>query len=249
MFAGRVSIIAISLLAASEAAAQTPPLAVVELFTSQGCSSCPPADALIGELGKDPSLIAVSLPIHYWDYLGWKDTLADPRHTARQKAYSRMRGDSDIFTPQAVINGAASALGSDKAAIKKAVETAREHGAKLSMKIDIAVVNGQVSVVVVKGDEGLSGDEGERSGEVWMWGLASAVPVTIGRGENKGRTVIYANVVRRWVKLGDWPGPGRWIVPVPDVKVDTVDSVAVIVQSGSQNKPGAILGAGLAALQ
>ena len=249
MFAGRVSIVTISLLAASEAAAQTPPLAVVELFTSQGCSSCPAADALIGELGKDPSLIAVSLPIHYWDYLGWKDTLADPRHTARQKAYSRMRGDSDIFTPQAVINGAASALGSDKAAIKKAVETAREHGATLSMKIDIAVANGQVSVVVVKGEEGLSGDEGERSGEVWMWGLASAVPVTIGRGENKGRTVIYANVVRRWVKLGDWPGPGRWTVPVPDVKVDTVDSVAVIVQSGSHNKPGAILGAGLAALQ
>src|SRR3979411_1410028 len=76
------------------------PRAVVELFTSQGCSSCPPADKVIGELAKDPSIIALSMPIDYWDYLGWKDTLADSRFSARQKAYSRMRGDRDVYTPQ-----------------------------------------------------------------------------------------------------------------------------------------------------
>jgi hypothetical protein len=239
---GRVLIAAISILAAGEVAAQAQPNAVVELFTSQGCSSCPPADALIGELGKDPSLVAVSLPIHYWDYLGWKDTLADPRHTARQKAYSRMRGDGDVYTPQVVINGVVHALGSDKSAIKKALETARDRGAKLSVKVDIAVADGKVSVAVDNGD-------GSLSGEVWMWGLASAVPVTIRRGENKGRTITYANVVRRWVKLGDLPGPGKWTVPVAEFTADKIDSVAVIVQSGSQNKPGAILGAGQAALR
>src|SRR5450631_997255 len=73
--------------------AHADPRAVVELFTSQGCSSCPPADKIIGELAKDPSIIALSMPIDYWDYLGWKDTLADSRFSARQKAYSRMRGD------------------------------------------------------------------------------------------------------------------------------------------------------------
>jgi len=85
--------------------AHAEPRAVVELFTSQGCSSCPPADRIIGELAKDPDVIALSLPIDYWDYLGWKDTLADSRFSARQKAYSHMRGDRDVYTPQVVVNG------------------------------------------------------------------------------------------------------------------------------------------------
>ena len=80
--------------------AHADPRAVVELFTSQGCSSCPPADKIIGELAKDPDVIALSMPIDYWDYLGWKDTLADSRFSARQKAYSQMRGDRDVYTPQ-----------------------------------------------------------------------------------------------------------------------------------------------------
>ena len=85
--------------------AHAEPRAVVELFTSQGCSSCPPADKIIGELAKDPAVIALSMPIDYWDYLGCKDTLADSRFSARQKAYSRMRGDRDVYTPQAIVNG------------------------------------------------------------------------------------------------------------------------------------------------
>ncbi len=91
--------------------------AVVELFTSQGCSSCPAADRLLGELAQDTSLIALSVPIDYWDYLGWKDTLADPRHTARQKAYAHARGDGQVYTPQAVVNGSLHVLGSDRSAI------------------------------------------------------------------------------------------------------------------------------------
>src|ERR1700704_408029 len=85
--------------------ASAEPRAVIELFTSQGCSSCPAADKVLGELAKDPNVIALSLPIDYWDYLGWKDTLADSRFTARQKAYSRARGDRDVYTPQAVVHG------------------------------------------------------------------------------------------------------------------------------------------------
>ena len=81
------------------------PRAVLELFTSQGCSSCPPADKVIGELAKDPSVIAISMPIDYWDYLGWKDTLADARFSERQRAYSRARGDREVYTPQVVVNG------------------------------------------------------------------------------------------------------------------------------------------------
>src|ERR1700758_4679253 len=104
------------------------PRAVVELFTSQGCSSCPPGDKVIGELAKDPSVIALSMPIDYWDYLGWKDTLADARFSARQKAYSRMRGDRDVYTPQAIVNGSAPAIGSDRTSIERAIHETEHNG-------------------------------------------------------------------------------------------------------------------------
>src|SRR6478672_5314679 len=90
--------------------------AVIELFTSQGCSSCPAADRLMGELARDPSLIAMSLAVDYWDYLGWQDTLALHGHSNRERAYAAARGDRDVYTPQVVVNGALAVLGSDHAA-------------------------------------------------------------------------------------------------------------------------------------
>src|ERR1700710_1626336 len=101
--------------------AHAEPRAVVELFTSQGCSSCPPADRILGELAKDPTLIALSMPIDYWDYLGWKDTLADARFSARQKAYSQVRGDREVYTPQVVVNGSVQVIGSDREGIEEAI--------------------------------------------------------------------------------------------------------------------------------
>ncbi|MET0167901.1 MAG: DUF1223 domain-containing protein, partial [Vicinamibacterales bacterium] len=89
------------------ASASAEPRAVVELFTSQGCSSCPAADKLLGELSRDPSLITMSLSVDYWDYLGWKDTLALHGHSDRQRAYAEARGDREVYTPQVVINGVA----------------------------------------------------------------------------------------------------------------------------------------------
>src|SRR4029079_5576041 len=101
--------------------AHAEPKAVVELFTSQGCSSCPPADKVLGELANDPSVVALSMPIDYWDYLGWKDTLADSRFTARQKAYSQVRGDREVYTPQVVVNGSVHVIGSDLPGIENAI--------------------------------------------------------------------------------------------------------------------------------
>jgi len=94
------------------APASAEPRAVVELFTSQGCSSCPAADKLLGELSRDPSLMTMSLAVDYWDYLGWKDTLALHGHSDRQRAYAEGRGDREVYTPQVVVNGVAHALGS-----------------------------------------------------------------------------------------------------------------------------------------
>src|SRR5436309_729370 len=128
------------------------PLAVIELFTSQGCSSCPPADKLVGELGSDPSLVALSLPIDYWDYLGWKDTLADPRHTARQKAYAKLRGDRDVYTPQVVVNGSLHALGSDKPAIERAIAQSRQNPNALALPVKLTVGAGQLVVALPDGD-------------------------------------------------------------------------------------------------
>src|ERR1700710_2011265 len=109
--------------------AHSEPRAVVELFTSQGCSSCPAADKVLGELARDPNVIALSLPIDYWDYLGWKDTLADSRFTARQKAYSHARGDRDVYTPQVVVNGSTHVIGSGRAKNESGVETTtKNHG-------------------------------------------------------------------------------------------------------------------------
>src|ERR1700748_3551551 len=115
--------------------AHADPRAVVELFTSQGCSSCPPADKIIGELAKDPSVIALSMPIDYWDYLGWKDTLADARFSARQKAYSQMRGDREVYTPQVVVNGSVHVVGSDRAGIESAISTTKKHDGVMSVPV------------------------------------------------------------------------------------------------------------------
>ena len=117
--------------------AQADPRAVVELFTSQGCSSCPPADKILGELSKDPSVIALSMPIDYWDYLGWKDTLADSRFSARQKAYSHMRGDRDVYTPQVIVNGSAHVIGSDRSSIEGAIEDTTRTGSVMSVPVTI----------------------------------------------------------------------------------------------------------------
>src|SRR3954453_14506892 len=223
--------------------AQAEPRAVIELFTSQGCSSCPPADQLLGELTNDSSLVAVSVPVDYWDYLGWKDTLADPHNTARQKAYAHARGDGQVYTPQVVVNGSVHALGSDKSAIEQAILKTRKNGAMSLPPVTLTLVDGKLNVAVPD----VAG--GESGGEVWLFGLVKAATIVIGRGENKGRTVTYHNVVRRWIKLGDWSGKANaWSVPVQKLKGDGIYEAAVLVQCGTAEKPKAILGGTLAAL-
>jgi hypothetical protein len=221
------------------------PRAVIELFTSQGCSSCPAADKLIGELASDPSLVPISVPIDYWDYLGWKDTLADPRNSARQKGYAHVRGDGQVYTPQAVVNGVLHALGSDRSAIEYAIKKSRQNSATMSLPVKFAIADGRVSVSAPDGAPPPRG-----SAEIWLCGLTKAVTVAIGRGENKGRTVTYHNVLRRWIKVGDWTGSANsWSVPLHVLKGDDVDVAAVLLQGGTVEKPRAIMGATLASIR
>jgi hypothetical protein len=214
------------------------PRALIELFTSQGCSSCPPADKLLGELSADPSLVTLSVPIDYWDYLGWKDTLANPAHSARQHAYAHVRGDRQVYTPQVVVNGATHALGSDRAAIDRAIAQTDQKPGVMSLPVLISMGGNGLDVRV----DGAKTDH--TSGEVWMCPLMKAVQVSIERGENRGRTITYHNVVRNWVKLGDWTGTKMdWNVPLSEIESSEGDAAAVMVQEGTHDKPGIILGA------
>jgi hypothetical protein len=224
--------------------AQAEPRAVIELFTSQGCSSCPPADKLIAEYARDPSVIALSLAVDYWDYLGWKDTLALSGHSNRQRAYAKARGDRQVYTPQVVIDGAVHALGSDKAAIERAIRQTREQSAPLTLLVKIERSGDKLTVTVSE-----SKDE-KGQAEVWLCPITRSVPVVIGRGENSGQTITYTNVVRRWIKLGDWTGKAAiFSVPVRDVQSGGIDSAAVVVQSGTASVPKLMLGAVQIALQ
>jgi len=218
--------------------AQAEPRAVIELFTSQGCSSCPAADKLMAEYAQDPSVIALSLAVDYWDYLGWKDTLALSGHSNRQRAYAKVRGDRQVYTPQVVIDGAVHALGSDKAAIERAILQIREQSSPLSLPVKIEQVGDKLTVTVPA-----SKDE-KGQAEVWLCPVTKSVPVAIGRGENSGHTLTYTNVVRRWIKLGDWTGKAETFdVPVKTIKTGDIDAAAVMVQSGVNSAPKLMLGA------
>jgi hypothetical protein len=224
--------------------AQGEPRAVIELFTSQGCSSCPPADKLIAEYAHDPSVIALSLAVDYWDYLGWKDTLALSGHTNRQRAYAKARGDRQVYTPQVVIDGAIHALGSDKAAIERAIKQTREQSSPLLLPVKIERTGDKLTVTV----PGSADERGQA--EVWLCPISRSVPVVIGRGENSGQTITYTNVVRRWIKLGDWTGKAETFnVSIKDVQSGDVDSAAVMVQNGFSSAPKLMLGAAQIVLQ
>ena len=225
--------------------AHAEPRAVVELFTSQGCSSCPPADKLLGELAKDPSVIALSMPIDYWDYLGWKDTLADARFSARQKAYSQMRGDRDVYTPQVVVNGSAHVIGSDRAGIESAIGATKTADGVMSVPVTMTLAGKQITVSVAASSKGPAA----MHGEVWIGSISQAVPISISRGENSGRELTYYNVVRNLLKVGDWNGsPGNWTVPLENISREGVDAAVVYVQDGNRDKPGPMLGAAYTSL-
>ncbi|WP_247029063.1 DUF1223 domain-containing protein [Ancylobacter crimeensis] len=210
------------------------PVAVVELYTSQGCSSCPPADTLLGALAATPGYVPLTLAVDYWDYLGWKDTLAKHGHSVRQKAYARMRGDGKMFTPQVVINGQMMTVGNDKPALDAALAKAPP------LTVPVSVMQSDNDRLAITIGNGLG------AGEVWLCPVSRSETVKIGRGENEGTTVDYHNVVRGWFKLGDWTGgKARFTARLDELRGEDVDAVAVLVQSGTAVAPGPILGAAL----
>jgi hypothetical protein len=212
---------------------------VVELFTSQGCSSCPPADRILSRLASDPDTLALSFPVDYWDYIGWKDTLAAPSYTARQKAYAAASGKGEVYTPQAIVNGLADAVGSDLEAIEQAERDTGKRGGVLSVPLSLVERDGKIDVSV-----GAAGAAAPQSAGVYLFALASSRTVAVQRGENAGSTLTYSNVVRAMTKIGDWNGVAVDLhADLSLARLGGADSYVVIVQAGARAQPSAILAA------
>ncbi|MBM6580941.1 DUF1223 domain-containing protein [Microvirga sp. BT689] len=234
----KATLAALGLAASLQPALADPPRAVVELFTSQGCSSCPPADELLVEYSRQPDIVALSLPVNYWDYLGWKDTLAHVAFTERQKAYAHSRSDRQVFTPQMIVNGKKSSIGSDRAQIEKAIQYTTKGRQTLPVNVSLNEQNGTISIAIEETPETT-----QRAAEVWVLPVLKSQTVPIERGENRGKTITYANVVRGLNRVGEWRGgSARFEVPL-DMARNGGDAYVVLLQSTDAARPGIILGA------
>ncbi|CUH76704.1 DUF1223 domain-containing protein [Tropicibacter naphthalenivorans] len=194
---------------------------VVELFTSQGCSSCPPADALLDELGGRDDVIPLALHVDYWDYIGWKDNFADPRFTKRQKGYARAGGWKMIYTPQMIVNGEHDVVGNRPMKVVDQIQRElseprrvdldlRREGDVLHIRAEALTALKPCDIQIVRYD---AGEE-----------------VMIERGENAGKTVRYSNIVQAWDVADQWDGKGVYEVSVPV----TGDAPLVVLVQGQR---------------
>ena len=173
---------------------------VVELFTSQGCSDCPPADALLTELAKRNGVIALTLPVTYWDMLGWKDTFGSEANTVRQKAYAKALGRSGVYTPQIIVNGVADLVGGRRDQVVAAI-AAHAHDAP-AIPISIKTSPQVVQIAIAGGQK----NPKDPNCTIWVMHTLNHAVVQVGDGENKGRMLDYTNIVRDLKAIGLWKG-------------------------------------------
>jgi hypothetical protein len=213
--------------------------AVVELFTSQGCSSCPAADALLGRLAGRDDIVALSMSVDYWDYLGWKDTLASPKFSERQRAYAQARGDGAIYTPQVVVNGSAHVNGTEETQIVRAIDKTGKTISASHVLIELSEDKNKLVIETGPAPQGADAKEAT----LWLAVIAKTVQVPIKRGENQGKVVTYYNVVRELTPIGMWTGKPMTVQLERQtfMRRDT-DGCAVLLQQG---RAGPIIGAAL----
>lgn len=201
---------------------------VVELYTSQGCSSCPSADALFERMTDDPSLIPLALHVDYWDYIGWTDVFGKPQFTERQKAYASAVGSRMIYTPQMIVSGSSRVEGNDPEAVAAAI--AQEKTAPQQVKLTLERRGGELRLhasAVAQGAPMI----------VQLVRYDPEQTVSIEHGENAGKTVTYRNIVTEWSRVADWAGepPLDMVLPIAGDE----PAVVLVQQSG----PGTILAA------
>jgi hypothetical protein len=213
-------------LASTSAVAEDAPV-VVELFTSQGCYSCPPADDILGELAERDDVLPLAFHVTYWDRLGWPDTLGLPAGTARQEDYARSLGTGRMYTPQMVVQGQIDVVGSQRSRVMRALEIAGEHAPG---SVDVSVEDGRLAIAAGETTEA----------RVLLAAFDDVHEVAIDRGENAGKTLTYHHSVRELTELGRYDGGAMSVgLPLSRLASDGRDGAAILVQRDD----GAIIGA------
>ena len=236
----------LSLAGASEAqAAQAEPLVVVELFTSQGCSSCPPANAYLAEIAQRNGVLALSQHVDYWNYMGWKDPFSSAAASKRQKGYANSLGARYVYTPQMVVDGRSQEVGSNREAIEAMLADARRViDKKLPLRAYAAAIN-QVKLVLpaapVPAKDAKEPGQTARAATIWLVAYDSSHSSNIERGENRGKTLTTYNVVRAMRSVGEWDGKAQTLMlNLADEIAAGFGNAAVLLQVG---KVGPIIAA------
>ncbi|HEY4135504.1 MAG TPA: DUF1223 domain-containing protein [Alphaproteobacteria bacterium] len=228
-------------------AAASEPLVVVELFTSQGCASCPPADAFLSEIVQRKGVLALSQHVDYWNYMGWKDPFSSAMASKRQKAYASSLGQRYVYTPQMIVDGKAQDVGSNREAVEAMLADARR---AIDKKLPLHVYPGAINQVKVTlpaappmtskgGKDGA--DAKAQAATLWLVAYDSSHVTDVERGENRGKTLTYHNVVRTMRAVGEWQGkPMTLMLNLADEIAAGYGNAAVILQAG---KAGPILAA------
>jgi hypothetical protein len=220
--------------AASAGEMQKQPV-LVELFTSLGCSSCPPADQLMGELQKRDDVVALSFNIDYWDYIGWRDTLANHENTLRQQAYEKVLPSHRVYTPQVVVDGVQDVVGNQRRDVLDVIEKRSRETRGKRIPIAISPAGDTVQVRIA------AGLAPAQAATVWLAHTLSSRTVNIAKGENSGRVITYHNVVRDFAAVGKWSGQALTLdLPARGKPGEITDGVAVWVQAQGM---GPVLGA------
>lgn len=218
----------IAMLQTTSAIAQDGPV-VIELYTSQGCSSCPPADAMLHDLAKRDDVIALALHVDYWDYIGWKDSFGRPENTARQQGYARAANAATVYTPQMIVGGVDHIVGSRPMQVMDAVQARRRQG----NAFDVSIIRNGGSVMI----SAAPGPRGDYVVQVVRY--TPEETVSIGRGENAGRSISYANIVTSWDVVGRWDGQSPLAL---EATAAGGDPVVAIIQRASH---GPIVGSAI----
>ena len=214
-----------------------PPKTVLELYTSQGCDTCPPADAILKSYAQRDDVIALTIPVDIWDYLGWKDTLASEKNSERQKVYAKTRGDGAIYTPQLIVNGMMHVSGRNPRDIEKAILLT--DAVLKPIRVPIRFWHQRNTIYIEAG--AAPADTNLKSATIWLAVVQKSAKVPIDTGDNKGKTLTYTNVVREMTPVGQWNGKAMSIQLARNaiMRPDTQASV-VLLQEG---RAGPILGA------
>lgn len=216
--------------------ARSHPSGVVELFTSQGCSSCPKADAAILEIADQPDLVTITYHVDYWNYIGWQDTLSDKANTDRQYAYAKTLGNTNVFTPQIVLNGTFDMKAAAPAVIRANLKKLFDEGQGVTVAVSATLSPDEMAISV---------GEGDGKAAVVIAYFKKATVVDIKSGENQGRQVTYRNAVTSLETVGMWDGKALTIkLPAAMIAKSGQDGCAILLQSHDKDgNPGRILGA------